>query len=108
MRTQSTFSFENLDVYKLSLSVNERVAATRWPVGRSHLKDQAIRAADSVVLNISEGCGRGRLTKAGKNHFRIALGSAGEVFAVFQMLRTDPELQDDLRRVGAMLAGLAR
>ncbi len=90
------------------MSVTERVAATRWPSGRGHLKDQAIRASDSVVLNIAEGCGRGRKTAAGRNHFRIALGSAGEVFAVFQMLRLDTELQGDLQRIGAMLSGLAR
>ena len=89
MHTQSTFSFENLDAYQLALSTNKRVA-------------------DSVVLNLAEGCGRGRKTAAGRNHFRIALGSAGEVFAVFQMLELDEELQSDLRRVGAMLAGLAR
>jgi hypothetical protein len=30
------------------------------------------------------------------------------VFAVFQMLRLDTELQGDLQRIGAMLSGLAR
>ena len=67
-----------------------------------------MRAADSIVLNIAEGCGRGRRTGAGKNHFRIARGSAGEVLAAMQLVRADDALQNDLKRIGAMLSGLSR
>ncbi|MCP4917786.1 MAG: four helix bundle protein [Proteobacteria bacterium] len=105
--SERNFSFENLDVYRLSVRVNEQVMDMSWPRGRAHLKDQAIRAADSMVLNLTEGWGRGRHTAAGKNHFRIAKGSAAEVFtAMVLMKRTD--LQSDLRRIGSMLHGLQR
>ena len=75
----------------------------RWPTGTAHLKDQGTRAADSVVLNIAEGCGRGG--RAGLNHFRIARGSVGEALAVLDLvdLEEGPEQQALLRRIGAML-----
>ena len=102
------FDFERLDVYRLAVTVNRAVATTHWPVGRSHLKDQAIRAADSMVLNIAEGAERGRGTKAAKNHFRIAKGSAGEVFATLEILDLDPEARGKLQRIGSMLNRLSR
>ena len=89
------------------MAVNRTVATMRWPTGRSHLKDQAIRAADSMVLNIAEGWERGRNTRAGRNHFRIAKGSAGEVFAVLDILDTKPEARAHLQRIGSMIHGLS-
>ena len=101
------FPFEHTDVYRLAKSVNLRVAAVRWPTGRSHLKDQAIRAADSVVLNTAEGWERGR-SNAARNHFRIAKGSAGEAFSCIDIIDGDEQLKTDLRRLGAMLGKLSR
>ena len=97
------FGFERLDVYKLSIRINREVASMSWPTGRSHLKDQAVRAADSLVLNLADGFSRGHKTRAGRNHFRIAHGSAGEVFAVFDILQSAPETRSELQRVGSML-----
>ena len=107
------FDFERLDVYRLAVTVNRAVATTHWPVGRSHLKDQAIRAADSMVLNIAEGAERGRGTKAAKSHraafgFRIAKGSAGEVFATLDILDLDTDSRGKLQRIGSMLSRLSR
>lgn len=90
------------------MSICRRVRGLRWPTGTTHLRDQATRAADSVVLNLAEGWERGRHTNAGKNHFRIAKGSAGEVFACLDILGLDDNLADDLRRLGALLGGLVR
>ena len=101
------FGFERLDVYVMSVAINQEVAAMAWPTGRSHLKDQAIRAVDSLVLNIAEGFSRGHKTGAGRNHFRIAHGSAGEVFAVFDILQSSPDTRSKLQRVGSMLHRLA-
>jgi len=101
-----SFSFENSDIYQLAMSVNHRIAALRFPAGRGHLKNQAIRAADSTVLNIAEGWERGP-GDAARNHFRIARGSAGEVFAVVDLVGGPEDLKQDLRRVGAMLTRLA-
>ena len=100
------FLFENLDLYKLAVTVCRRIRGLSWPSGTTHLRDQATRAADSVVLNIAEGWGRGHRTPAGRNHLRIALGSAGEVFAVVDILGLGDPLVSELRRIGAMLGKL--
>ena len=100
------FAFENMDVYRLARGVARWMRQTTWPTGASHLRDQGTRAADSIVLNIAEGLSRGG--KPGRNHFRIAQGSAGEVLAVLDLidLPGGAEQQQLLRRVGAMLQKL--
>ncbi|MFO0745002.1 MAG: four helix bundle protein [Myxococcota bacterium] len=97
------FEHEKLDVYPLAVKV------ARWAAGvgaRRSLKDQVVRAAESVVLNIAEGAALPP-GDAKRNHFRIALGSAAEVAAAIDLLG-DAARADDIRRVGAMLAGLSR
>jgi four helix bundle protein len=100
---QHEFAFEGLDVYRLAVDVARWVRTTKWPTGASHLKDQATRAADSVVLNIAEGMARGG--RPGANHLRVALGSAGEVLAALDVadFRGCHERRTQLRRIGAML-----
>jgi hypothetical protein len=44
------FDHEHLDAYRLSLEVARWVAATDFPRGFAPLKDQAVRAAQSVVM----------------------------------------------------------
>ena len=102
------FDHENLDAYKLALEVAKSCSALRIPAGRSHLRDQLQRAADSVVLNIAEGRARGG--DAGRNHFRIAAGSAAETCAALDLIASPEALveQPKLRRLGAMLRGLTR
>jgi len=102
------FAFEHADVYQLAVEVNRAVAAISWPTGRSHMKDQAVRAADSMAINIAEGWERKRGTRASKNHFSIAKGSAGEVFAVLHILDLEPEARGKLQRIGSMLNRLSR
>jgi four helix bundle protein len=55
------------------------------------------------VLNIAEGSARAG--RPGRNHFGIALGSAGEVLAVLDLIEMpgSSERQEELRRIGAML-----
>jgi four helix bundle protein len=102
------FDHENLDAYTLALEVAKACAALRIPAGRSHLRDQLQRAADSVVLNIAEGRARGG--DAGRNHYRIAAGSAAEACAALDLVGSESAAaeQPKLRRVGAMLRGLTR
>ncbi len=47
---------------------------------------------------------------AGKNHFRIALGSAAEVCAVLDLVQSGDAayFQRRLRRIGAMLARMSK
>jgi four helix bundle protein len=102
------FDHEQLIAYQLAVEVARTVASARFPRGEADLRDQALRASRSVVLNIAEGRARGG--GAGKNHYRIALGSAAETCAVFDLATVSGarDLQAQLRRIGAMLSQLAR
>jgi four helix bundle protein len=102
------FDHEKLDVYKLALEVARACAALRIAPGRAHLRDQLVRAMDSVVLNLAEGRARGGA--AGRNHFRIATGSAAEACACLDLVGTTEaaDQQSKLRRISAMLRGLTR
>ena len=104
MASDHRFPFERLDVYRCALEVARWMRTARWPTGTSQLKDQGTRAADSMVLNIAEGSGR--RGAAGRNHLRIAHGSAAEVVAVLDLvdLPEREEHQALVRRVGAMLS----
>ena len=99
-------SHERLDAYRLARSVARWVRATPFPRGDAPLKDQARRAADSVVLNLAEGAYR--IGKDRQRHFRIAMGSAAEACAVLDLvdLPDGPARQAELRRVVAMLCKL--
>jgi len=100
------FPHEILDCYRLAVGVARWVLAQRFPPRCSELADQAVRAATSVPLNIAEACRQGA---AGRNHFRIAMGSAAELCAVLDLvdLPGGAERQAELRRIGAMLRRLA-
>jgi four helix bundle protein len=80
---------EGLDCYKLAVQVSRWAAKQVFPAQRKHLRDQLVRAADSVVLNIAEGAGRGP-GDGRRNHYRIALGSAAEVAAIIDVQRPPP------------------
>ena len=102
------FDHEGLDVYQLAREVAQWVHGARFGRDSADLRDQVVRASRSVVLNIAEGCARGG--KPGKNHFRIALGSAAETCAALDLTRiADRDAQQaKLRRIGAMLSCMAR
>src|SRR5688572_10259598 len=97
---------ERLEVYKLAVEVADWAVLVPVPAYRRHLRDQLARAVDSVVLNIA-GQPPGAVKR---NHYRIALGSTAEVAAIIQLLKPPAaELrQQQLRRIGAMLAKLSR
>ena len=64
---------ERLDSYRLALELARWAASAAIPPQRKHLRDQLVRAADSVVLAIAEGSGLSG--DARRHHYRIALGS---------------------------------
>lgn len=103
------FDHERLDAYRLAVEVARWCAKQSFPVVRRHLRDQLVRAADSVVLNIAEGGGLERGCDGARHHFRIALGSAAEAAAVLDLadLPGGADRQQQLRRVGAMLRRLS-
>ena len=94
---------ERLDVYRLAVEVARWIAAAQFPAHLRALEDQALRASQSIVLNIAEGASR--RGQAGRKHFRIALGSVAETCAVLDLfdLAGATEQQAKLRRVGSML-----
>ncbi len=100
------FDFERLLAYQLALEVARAIRRAPWPSGTAHLRDQAIRAAESVVLNTAEGVSRGG--NARTNHLRIAKGSAGEALAALELadLPGADAHKASLRKVGALLTGL--
>ena len=103
------FNHERLDCYWLAVGVAKWCARQALPPERKHLRDQMVRAADSVVLNIAEGSGHDP-GGVRRNHYRIAMGSAAEVVAVLELadLTDGAARQAELRRVGAMLAKMSR
>ena len=106
--TRYAFTFERMDVYRLALEVNRWFGQAEFPRGRSALRDQGQRAIDSVVCNIAEGLTKGGA--GGRAALRIALGEAGETFAVLSCvdLPGAREQGRKLRRVGAMLQKMSR
>ena len=94
---------EGLDVYQLALEVARWVVKQPFPRGLADLKNQGVRAAASVVLNIAEGSRR--RGKARENHYEIARGSAAETLAVLMIadLAGAEEQAHKLRRVDRML-----
>ncbi len=91
----------------VALGVAKWMLATAWPRGQGCPRDQGVRAATSVVLNVAEGRSRGG--KPGRNHHAIALGSAGEVAAILDLVDKPGirEQRQAIRRVGAMLHKMA-
>jgi four helix bundle protein len=79
------FRFEGLEIFHLAVefSVGVHDLVKKFPAEeRFDLTSQARRAANSIVLNIAEGSGRG--TKKDFSHFLdMALGSTFETVACF-------------------------
>ncbi len=115
--TEPTFDHEKLDVYKLSIeyvAFSYQIAKTLSGVHR-HARDQWLRAAQSIPLNIAEG--NGKLSLKDKNRFlEIARGSALECAAVHDILltceATDIEVnrrgKSNLKRIVSMLTRLVQ
>ena len=103
------FAHEKLDCYRLAVDFARWAAWQTFPRHRSHLRDQLVRAADSIVLNIAEGSGHPPGNQR-RNHHRIAKGSAAECCSVLDLvvLPDSAEQQDRLRRIGAMLGRMSR
>lgn len=81
------FDHEKLDVYKAALELNRLVAeiAGQLKEINRHCRDQLVRAALSIPLNIAEGNGK-RSPADRKRFFDIARGSAMECAAAQDVL----------------------
>ena len=77
--TEPIFDHERLDVYRLSIdyvAFSYGLAKTLTGTNR-HARDQWVRAAQSIPLNVAEGNGKKSL-KDKNRFFEIARGSALE------------------------------
>ena len=109
MSTTFRFGHERLDVYRVAVEFvawSEKIDG-RWFRGKQTRREQLQRAADSIVLNIAEGAAQ-KSRAARANHYRIAIGSAGECRAILELLglRKCPVNEGAalLARIGAMLS----
>jgi len=114
--TAQSFDHERLDVYRLSVDDVARSFETSQSLGglHRHARDQWLRAAQSISLNIAERNGK-RSHKDRARFLDIARGSALECAAIQDVLVTTKgiKLQDDaamkamLHRIVAMLTRMA-
>ena len=104
------FRFEGLEIFHAAIDFSTRVYETvrKFPADeRFDLTSQARRAANSIVLNIAEGSGRG--TKKDFSHFLdMAVGSTFETVACFFVARRQSYVSqhelDELKRSGESLS----
>ena len=99
--TEPIFDHERLDVYRLAI---EYVSST-YRIAKSlngperHARDQWLRAAQSIPLNIAEGNGKQSL-KDKNRFFEIARGSALECAAIHDILLSFEAIDSELNRIG--------
>lgn len=95
------FDHERLDVYRLAIEYvasSYRIAKTLHGAER-HARDQWLRAAQSVPLNIAEGNGKQSL-KDKNRFFEIARGSALECAAIHDVLLSFEAIDPEFNRIG--------
>ena len=95
------FDHERLDVYRLAIEYvtsSFRIAKSLTGVDR-HARDQWLRAAQSIPLNIAEGNGKQSL-KDKNRFFEIARGSALECAAIHDILESTGAIDSETTRIG--------
>jgi four helix bundle protein len=110
------FDHDRLDVYRLSIEyVSAAFETSKTLTGlHRHARDQWLRAAQSIPLNIAEGNGK-RSLKDRARFFDIARGSAFECAAIQDVLvvsgglniKTSRDMKLKLKRVVSMLTRMA-
>lgn len=111
------FGHEKLDVYQTALEYVTQVyaRAARLNGHLRHARDQWLRAAQSVPLNIAEGNGKSGAADR-RHYFEIARGSALECAAIQDVLQAGGALSPEenvrlkglLARIVSMLTKLSQ
>ena len=99
--TEPIFDHERLDVYRLAIeyvALSYRIAKSLGGPER-HARDQWLRAAQSIPLNIAEGNGKQSL-KDKNRFFDFARGSALECAAIHDILISFEAIDSELNRIG--------
>jgi len=87
------FQCERLDVYRIAVKFHRSLVPLRQVRGAADLRDQILRASESIILNIAEGSGRfGADDK--RRFYRIANGSAMECAGALELLHSRNILSD--------------
>jgi four helix bundle protein len=113
MTNWTTFPHETLMAYQQARELLRVVCEAK--IADPKLRDQAMRAAKSVCLNIAEASGRGSAADQ-KRVYAIARGEASEVAAALDVAEMAGECNRELARRGhaiglrvyALLSGLIR
>jgi four helix bundle protein len=95
------FDHEGLDVYRLAIEYitsSYRIAKSLSGINR-HARDQWLRAAQSIPLNIAEGNGKQSLEDKNR-FFEIARGSALEYAAIHDILHSFDAIDAETNRIG--------
>jgi four helix bundle protein len=111
------FFFEDLDVYKKSQSLNEKIdmLIEEMPNGNFAFFDHLKKASLSISANIAESSGR--FHKADKiNFLYVSRGAAYECIPILDLLKRKglikdtllEELRDDIESISKMLSGWIR
>lgn len=82
----------NFQAYDLAVQLMKQVKGIEAP---GYSKDQLLRAAQSIVLNLAEGSGKPS-TKEKKRFYSIAFGSTREVQGLFDILEVQDKKMIDL------------
>ena len=91
--SQPYFQCERLDVYRIAVKFHRSLISLRQVRGAADLRDQILRACESIVLNIAEGAGRfGGDDK--RRFYRMANGSAMECAGALELLHNRNILSD--------------
>ena len=91
--SQLYFQCERLDVYRIAVKFHRSLIPLRQVRGAADLRDQILRASESIVLNIAEGAGRfGGDDK--RRFYCIASGSAMECAGGLELLHSRNILSD--------------
>ncbi|MHC4597816.1 MAG: four helix bundle protein [Planctomycetota bacterium] len=87
-KREEQFDFEKLVVYQKTMVLRHLIQplTSKPPRKAAKLVDELDRAVDSILLNVPEGCGRPRLSKARREYNRKALGSAKEAASAVNIL----------------------
>ena len=98
--TDPIFDHDKLDVYRVAIEyVADSFRVAKGLAGlHRHARDQWLRAAQSIPLNIAEGNGK-RSTKDRARFFDIARGSALECAAIQDVLVVSRDRSDNDRSV---------
>ncbi len=93
-------NMKNFRTYDLAVRFYRTTSTLSVP---SFLRDQLLRAASSIVLNLAEGAGR-QSPKDQRRFYRIAMGSFRESEAILELTSpTLPEVAECADKLGAHL-----